>query len=135
MPHMPCAPKPPPAVKAPPPPAPPGDASPALVPSPAGMGFAQLACKLRDQGPELTAEMYNVSLMRVNGCLYALGTSETQRSPFRIHRYNVVCRLDPAARRWVQLESDLCDVRSFASVAARLYTRKLSQVFRPEVDT
>ena len=87
------------------------------------------------QGPELTAEMYNVSLMRVNGCLYALGTSETQRSPFRIHRYNVVCRLDPAARRWVQLESDLCDVRSFASVAARLYTRKLSQVFRPEVDT
>ena len=87
------------------------------------------------QGPELTAEMYNVSLMRVNGCVYALGTSETQRSPFRIHRYNVVCRLDPAARRWVQLESDLCDVRSFASVAARLYTRKLSQVFRPEVDT
>ena len=87
------------------------------------------------QGPELTEEMYNVALMHVNDCVYALGTSEYQRSPFRIHRYNIVCRLDLGHKRWVQVESDLCDIRSFASVAAKLYTRKLSQVFRPEVDT
>ncbi|XP_059162191.1 kelch-like protein 28 [Physella acuta] len=87
------------------------------------------------QGPELTEEMYNVGLMHVNGCVYALGTSEYQRSPFRIYRYNVVCRLDLSRKRWEQVESDLCDIRSYASVAAKLYTRKLSQVFRPEVDT
>ncbi|GFR94917.1 kelch-like protein 20 [Elysia marginata] len=87
------------------------------------------------QGPELTQDMYNVGLMHINGRVYAVGTSEQQRSPFRIYRYTVVCRLDAARSRWEQLEADLCDLRSFAPVAAKLYTRKLSQVFRPEVDT
>ncbi|CAG5136395.1 unnamed protein product [Candidula unifasciata] len=87
------------------------------------------------QGPELTEEMYNVGLLHVNGCIYAMGTSEYQKSPFRICRYNVVCRLDMYRKKWIQVESDLCDIRNYSSVAAKLYTRKLSQVFRPEVDT
>ncbi|XP_046371478.2 kelch repeat and BTB domain-containing protein 8-like [Haliotis rufescens] len=87
------------------------------------------------QGPDLPEEMYNVSLMQVNGALYACGTTEYQRSPFRIYRYNVVCRLDMYRNEWQQIESDLCDIRSYACVSAKLHTRKLSQVFRPEVDT
>ncbi|XP_041351470.1 kelch-like protein 7 [Gigantopelta aegis] len=87
------------------------------------------------QGPELPEEMYNVGLMVISGALYACGTTEYQRTPFRIYRYNVVCKLDPWKNEWETIESDLCDIRSYASVAAKLHTRKLSQVFRPEVDT
>lgn len=87
------------------------------------------------QGPELNEDMYNCGLALINNNLYACGTTEYQRSPFRIYRYNTVCRLDMVKNRWDQIESDLCDIHDFSCVAARLHTRKLSQVFRPEVDT
>ncbi|XP_050404333.1 kelch-like protein diablo [Patella vulgata] len=87
------------------------------------------------QGPELPEEIYNVGLMIMNGTIYACGTTEYQRSPFRIYRYNIVCRLDRVKNIWEQIESDLCDIRSYGCVAAKLHTRRLSQVFRPDVDT
>ena len=87
------------------------------------------------QGPNLPEEVYNVGLALVSGTLYACGTTEYQRSAYRVYRYNVVYRLAPAATQWEQIEADLCDIRDFGCVAAKMHTRKLSQVFRPDVDT
>ena len=87
------------------------------------------------QGPDLPEEMYNVGLTLLHGSLYACGTTEYQRSAYRIYRYSVVYKLDLAKYVWEQLEVDLCDIRDFACVSAKLHTRKLSQVFRPDVDT
>ncbi|XP_064622104.1 kelch-like protein 7 [Lineus longissimus] len=87
------------------------------------------------QGPELPVNMYNVGLCFSNGSIYACGTTEHQRSAYRIFRYNVVYQLDLASSVWKKLEGDICDIRDFACVAAKLHTRKLSQVFRPDVDT
>lgn len=87
------------------------------------------------QGPELPDEMFNVTLMHINCAIYAVGMAEYEPRPFRINRFNIVLKLDPSSNRWVKVESDLCDLRSYSAVAAKLYTRKLSQVFRPAVDT
>ena len=87
------------------------------------------------QGPELPEDMYNVGLAQIAGNLYACGTTEYHRSTYRIYRYNVVYRLDMGKNEWDQIENDLCDIRDFACVVAKMHTRKLSQVFRPEVDT
>ena len=87
------------------------------------------------QGPELPENMYNVGLTLVTNNLYASGTTEYHRSAYRIYRYNVVYKLEIAKSEWRQIESDLCDIRDFACVSAKMHTRKLSQVFRPEVDT
>lgn len=86
-------------------------------------------------GPQLPVSMFNVGLMQINGAVYACGMVEHQRTPFKINRLNVVCRLDIVLNEWHKIEGDLCEVRSYAPVAAKLHTRKLSQVFRPEVDT
>lgn len=87
------------------------------------------------QGPELPVAMYNVGVFIVNGVLYACGTVEHHRTVYRIYRCNAVYRLDFAHSSWQQIESDLCNVRDYACVAAKIHTRKLPQVFRPEVDT
>lgn len=86
-------------------------------------------------GPDLPAPMFNVGLMQISGGVYCCGTVEQHRSPFRIYRHNMVCRLDITRNEWQKIESDLCDVRNYAAVAVKLHTRRLSQVFRPEVDT
>lgn len=86
-------------------------------------------------GPCLPSSVFNVGLMQINGAVYACGMVEHQRSPFKINRHNIVCRLDVVLNEWQKLEGDLCEVRSYAPVSAKLHTRKLSQVFRPEVDT
>ena len=86
-------------------------------------------------GPQLPVNMFNVGLMQINGAVYVCGMVEHQRTPFKINRHNVVCRLDIMLNEWHKIEGDLCEVRSYAPVAAKLHTRKLSQVFRPEVDT
>lgn len=87
------------------------------------------------QGPELPEDMYNIGLALINGALYACGTTEYQRCTYRIYRYNVVCRLNFSKYQWEQLETDLCDIRDYVCVSARLHTRRLSRVFRREVDT
>lgn len=87
------------------------------------------------QGPDLPEDMYNVGLTLAHNALYACGTTEYHRSAYRIYRYNVVYKLDLGKMEWTQVESDLCDIRDFACVAGKMHTRKLSQVFRPEVDT
>lgn len=87
------------------------------------------------QGPDLPAAVYNVGAFIVNGTLYVCGTLEHHRTVFRIYRCNVVYRLDLLGAGWHEVETDLCNVRDFACVAAKMHTRKLSQVFRPDVDT
>ena len=87
------------------------------------------------QGPELPEEVYNVGLFNIHNKLYACGTTEYRRSMFRIYRYNVVYKLDIVKNSWEQIETDLSEVRDFVCVAAKMHTRKLSQVFRPDVDT
>ncbi len=87
------------------------------------------------QGPELPEDMYNVGLSQINGRIYACGTTEHHRSAYRIYRYNVVYCYDLNKNEWEQIENDLCDIRDFACLVAKMHTRKLSQVFRPEVDT
>lgn len=87
------------------------------------------------QGPELKEDIYNVGLCNIQGSLYACGTTEYHRSVYRIYRYNVVYKLEIGKTQWKQIESDLCDIRDFSCIAAKMHTRKLSQVFRPEVDT
>ncbi|CAH1791047.1 unnamed protein product [Owenia fusiformis] len=86
------------------------------------------------QGPELPSSVYNVGLIHVNGSLFACGTVEVQRNAFRVYG-NVVYKLDLGKSTWRMIEDDLCDIRDFACVSARFHTRKLAQVFRPEVDT
>ena len=87
------------------------------------------------QGPNLPEEMYNVGLFVINGSLYVCGTTEYRRQLYRMYRYNVVYKLNIARGSWTQVESDLCNIRDYICVAAKMHTRKLSQVFRPEVDT
>ncbi len=87
------------------------------------------------QGPDLPEDMYNVGVTQIGNALYACGTTEYHRSAYRIYRYNVVYRLQLGKTDWEQVESDLCEIRDFACIAAKMHTRKLSQVFRPEVDT
>lgn len=87
------------------------------------------------QGPELPEDMYNVGLFLLNGSLYAAGSTEYHRSAYHVYRYNVVYKLSLANSKWEQIETDLCDIREFGCVAAKMQTRKLPQVFRPDVDT
>jgi len=86
-------------------------------------------------GPRLPDPLFNVGAMVIDGMLYVCGTLEHHRIAYRVYRCNVVYRLDIARSVWTRLESDLCTVRDFACVTARMHTRRLSQVFRPEVDT
>ncbi|KAJ8309135.1 hypothetical protein KUTeg_014009 [Tegillarca granosa] len=87
------------------------------------------------QGPHLPEGIYNVGLYLVNGALYACGTTENQRFGERRRRRNIVCRLDFGSSHWEIIEDVLSDKTNFCCIAAKLHTRKLSQVFRPEVDT
>ncbi|ELT96732.1 hypothetical protein CAPTEDRAFT_109214 [Capitella teleta] len=88
------------------------------------------------QGPDLPEDMYNTGLFNLHGELYACGTTEYHRSAYRIYRFNVVYKLLSDQSTWKQVESDLCGtLRDYACVAAHMHTRKLSQVFRPDVDT
>jgi hypothetical protein len=88
------------------------------------------------QGPTLPEPMSKAGLFELDGDLYACGTTEIQGSAYRTYRFNVVNKLNLAKLTWTQAESDLGGtVRDYACVAAKMHTRKLSQVFRPEVDT
>jgi hypothetical protein len=86
------------------------------------------------QGPDLPEEMYNVGLCMITGALYACGTVEYRRLT-RSCRYNIVCKLDFGTNRWMVIERMLSTTQNFQCISARLHTRKLSQVFRPDVDT
>lgn len=86
------------------------------------------------QGPDLPEEMYNVGLCMITGALYACGTVEYRRLT-RSCRYNIVCKLDFGTNRWMVIERMLSTTQNFECISARLHTRKLSQVFRPDVDT
>jgi BTB And C-terminal Kelch/Kelch motif len=86
-------------------------------------------------GPPLPDPVYNVGAMVIDGALFVCGTLEHHRIAYRVYRCNVVYRLDLARAVWTRVESDLCTLRDFACVTARMHTRRLSQVFRPEVDT
>ena len=91
---------------------------------------------LRNQwrtGPHLPEPMCDVGLMLLNGCIYACGTS--QRSVYNVRQPIIVCCLDLEKQKWTLVESDLCSVQAYVCVTADMYTRKLSQVFRPDVDT
>ncbi|XP_060079210.1 kelch-like protein 28 [Ylistrum balloti] len=85
-------------------------------------------------GPELPEAIYNVGLAVVNMALYACGMTESARLTHPTYR-NIVCRLDFSRGQWDIIEQTLCDTRNYNCIAAKLHTRKLSQVFRPEVDT
>ncbi|XP_033734838.1 kelch-like protein 20 [Pecten maximus] len=85
-------------------------------------------------GPELPEAMYNVGLAVVNMALYACGMSESSRLTHPTYR-NIVCRLDFSRGQWDIIEQSLCDTRNYSCIAAKLHTRKLLQLFRPEVDT
>lgn len=85
-------------------------------------------------GPDLPECLYNVGLSMINGSLHACGTYEDVSGP-RIVYNNMVSRLDLANNRWQVIEHSLCDTRNFTCISAKLHTRKLSQVFRPDVDT
>ena len=87
------------------------------------------------QGPNLPNEIYNVGMFHTNSSIIVCGTTEHHRSAYRIVRYIVVYRMNLAKSKWEEVESDLCDIRDYSCVAAKMHTRKLSQVFRPEVDT
>ena len=88
------------------------------------------------QGPSLPQSMYNVGLVVLNGSLYACGTTVHQsRSAYRVFSHVVVYRMDLVKRKWKLVESDLCGAQAYVCIAADMYTRKLSQVFRPDVDT
>ena len=88
-------------------------------------------------GPPLPAPIYNVGATVLDGSLYVCGMLERRSSGHRVHRRNVVYRLQlsQSVHTWCLLESDLSAIRDFTGVAARMHTRKLSQIFRPDVDT
>ena len=87
------------------------------------------------RGPDLPTAIYNVGAFQINGVLYACGMVEHHRTTFRIYRCNAIFKLDQAQATWHQIEADLCNVRDYACIAAKMHTRRLPQIFRPEVDT
>ena len=91
-------------------------------------------------GPPLPAALYNVGATVLDGSLYVCGTLEIlewRSVSFRNYRRNVVYRLplSQSTRAWSLVESDLSAVQNHTCLAARMHTRKLSQIFRPDVDT
>jgi len=88
-------------------------------------------------GPPLPAAVYNVGATVLDGSLYVCGMLERRGISHRVYRRNVVysLQLTQAACSWSLVESDLSGVHDFACLAARMHTRKLSQIFRPDVDT
>jgi len=87
-------------------------------------------------GPPLPTAIYNVGATVLDGSLYVCGMLERRGVGHRVHRRNVVYRLPLSQSSWWSLvESDLSGVHDFTCLAARMHTRKLSQIFRPDVDT
>lgn len=88
-------------------------------------------------GPPLPVAIYNVGATVLDGSLYVCGMLERRSVSHRVYRRNVVYRLhlSQSASTWSLVESDLSGVHDFTCVAARMHTRKLSQIFRPDVDT
>lgn len=88
-------------------------------------------------GPPLPVAVYNVGATVLDGSLYVCGVLERRSISFRSCRRNVVyrLRLSQSASTWSLVESDLSGIHDFVCVAARMHTRKLSQIFRPDVDT
>ena len=87
------------------------------------------------QGPNLPVPMYNVSLALHESVMFACGSTETRHHLLPPERKNVVYKLNLHNNCWQEVESNLCEVRDFACACANLHTRKMSQVFRPDVDT
>lgn len=80
-------------------------------------------------GPDLPVGMFNVGLELINGALYACGTAENNVSDTtQFCRQNIVCRLDLGTLTWQQIDV-LGDIRNYKCIAAKLHTRKLTQVF------
>lgn len=80
-------------------------------------------------GPDLPVGMFNVGLELINGALYACGTAENNvPDTTQFCRQNIVCRLDLGTLTWQQIDV-LGDIRNYKCIAAKLHTRKLTQVF------
>ena len=87
------------------------------------------------QGPNLPVPMYNVCLTLHDNTLFACGSTQTS-GPFQpVQRSNAVYKLHLHSSVWFAVETNLCEVRDFACACANVHTRKMSQVFRPDVDT
>jgi len=88
-------------------------------------------------GPPLPVAIYNVGAAVLDGSLYVCGMQERRTVGHRVCRRNVVYRLQlsQSASTWSLVESDLSGIHDFTCVAVRMHTRKLSQIFRPDVDT
>lgn len=86
-------------------------------------------------GPPLPVAIYNVGATVLDGSLYVCGMVEWCSVNYHIHRRNVVYRLQLSTSTWVLVESALSSVHDFTCISARMHTRKLSQIFRPDVDT
>jgi len=88
-------------------------------------------------GPPLPVAIYNVGAAVLDGWLYVCGMLERRSVSHRVYRRNVVYRLQlsQSACTWILVESDLSGIHDFTCISARMHTRKLSQIFRPDVDT
>jgi len=88
-------------------------------------------------GPPLPVSLYNVGATVLDGSLYVCGMLERRGASHRNYRRNVVYRLplSQSACTWSLVESDLSGIQNYTCLAARMHTRKLSQIFRPDVDT
>ena len=87
------------------------------------------------QGPDLPHSMYNVGMVLLQGYLYACGTALNESRGYQVYSHIIVYRMDLLKRKWELVESDLCGAHAYVCITADMYTRKLSQVFRPDVDT
>jgi len=88
-------------------------------------------------GPPLPVALYGVGATVLDGSLYACGTLERRGTSYHHNRRNVVYRLplSQSTSNWSLVESDLSGIQNYTCLSARMHTRKLSQIFRPDVDT
>jgi len=88
-------------------------------------------------GPPLPVALYGVGATVLDGSLYACGTLERRGTSHHHNRRNVVYRLplSQSTSTWSLVESDLSGIQNYTCLSARMHTRKLSQIFRPDVDT
>lgn len=88
-------------------------------------------------GPPLPTPLFNVGATVLEDSLYACGTVEQRSINRRIYCHTAVYKLQlsPISDTWHLVESNLSTIRDYVCIAARVHTRKLSQIFRPDVDT
>ncbi|XP_074662275.1 kelch repeat and BTB domain-containing protein 2-like isoform X2 [Tubulanus polymorphus] len=85
-------------------------------------------------GPELPVPMCHVGLLWLDNDIYACGTAMPSPNAPQDQKNIVVYRLQRYASEWECWEDDLCDIRDYKCITAKIQTRKLSQLFRPDID-